>query len=386
MSDLLGDWASLAFLFRPSPFSSNLLMDDVTVSLLLFWIFLLGTIVGSLLNVCIYRMPLEKSLLWPGSRCGHCLQPIRWYDNIPLLSYVFLRGRCHTCGAKFSARYFLIELLTGLCFAGLFWLEVIENVHEMDALKGQMGLIQRHFFPSWQAWIVFGFHAILLCFLIVASFTDLDYREIPLAVTIPGTIVGLIGAVIWAWPWPAVQALPQGMPAGQAWWQLNFNVAPKQGLYPWPFWAPLPAWFEPGSWKTGLATGLLGAVVGTLMLRTVRFLFSLGLGLEALGLGDADLMMMAGGFLGWQPVVVAFFVGVFAGLFFGIAQLLSRGENMLPFGPALAIGIVATFLCWTWIAPRVQLLFFNLPFILGLAIVSSLLMLTSSYVLRVLRH
>src|SRR5262249_10159142 len=99
---------------------------------LLVNLFVLGTLVGSLLNVCIHRLPLEKSIVWPGSRCGHCLQPIRWYDNIPLLSYLLLRGRCRTCGTKYSGRYFLVELLTGLSFAGLFYLEVVADVHGLD--------------------------------------------------------------------------------------------------------------------------------------------------------------------------------------------------------------------------------------------------------------
>ena len=84
-----------------------------------------------------------------------------------------------------------------------------------------------------------------------------------------------------------------------------------QGLYPWPFWGPLPDGFAAGgNWQTGLATGIAGALVGTFLLRGVRFVFSSGIGKEALGMGDADLMMMAGGFLGWQPVVIAFFVAL----------------------------------------------------------------------------
>src|SRR4051794_14834977 len=102
--------------------------------MLLFWLvalFVLGAIVGSFLNVCIYRLPPEKSIFWPaGSRCGNCYQAIRWYDNLPLVSYWLLRGRCRTCGARFSMRYFFIELLTGLCFAGLFYVEVVDNIHE----------------------------------------------------------------------------------------------------------------------------------------------------------------------------------------------------------------------------------------------------------------
>ena len=170
---------------------------------LLLNLFVLGTIVGSLLNVCIHRLPLEKSIMWPGSHCGQCLQAIRWYDNIPLLSYLILRGRCRDCGQRYSARYFLIELLTGLCFAGLFYLEVICDVHGLDPNKIQATRVEwRLSMPTWPAWIVFGYHALLLCFLIVASFCDLDYREIPLSITIPGTVIGLIGAMLLPWPWP----------------------------------------------------------------------------------------------------------------------------------------------------------------------------------------
>jgi leader peptidase (prepilin peptidase)/N-methyltransferase len=345
---------------------------------LLVMLFILGTIVGSLLNVCIYRLPMEKSILWPGSHCGHCWQPIRWYDNIPLVSYLLLRGRCRTCKSRYSPRYFFIELFTGLCFSGLFYLEVVADIHGLFPKNQQANLIERLSFPTWSAWGGFGFHALLLCFLIVATFTDLDHREIPLTITIPGTVLGLVGALLWAWPWPQA---PVSLPAN--WWQAGANPRLPTGLYPWPFWAPLPAWFAPGNnWQTGLATGLAGALAGSVMLRAIRFLFGLGLGIEALGLGDADLMMMAGSFLGWQPVVVAFFVGVFAGLAFGIAQLVVRGDNMLPFGPGLAVGVVTTFLCWSWIAPHVMDFFFNGPVVLFLAIVSSVLMLGASYLLR----
>jgi leader peptidase (prepilin peptidase)/N-methyltransferase len=362
---------------------------------LLLNLFVLGTIVGSLLNVCIHRLPLEKSIIWPGSRCSHCLQAIRWYDNIPLLSYLMLRGRCRTCGTRFSARYFLIELLTGLCFAGLFYLEVVRDVHGLDPNGIQMGRIERLWLPTWQAWVVFGFHALLVCFLIVASFCDLDYREIPFSITIPGTVIGLIGAVLFPWPWPypythdgrfdPTQAVKDMQP-GADWWTLDANLGPKSGLYPWPFWGPLPSWCQPGgNWQTGLITGGMGALVGTLLLRAIRFLFGLGLGIEALGLGDADLMMMAGSFLGWQPIVVAFFIGVFVGLIFGVVQLVLQGDNMMPFGPSLAVGVVITFLCWKWIGPKVQMPFFNSFVILALAGLGGVLMFAASYALRITR-
>src|SRR5207302_9020600 len=111
------------------------------------------------------------------------------------------------------------------------------------------------------------------------------------------------------------------------------------GLYPGRAWGPLPDGPPPGSWQLGLADGLAGMLVGTFLLRGMRFLFSTGLGKEALGLGDADLMMMAGAFLGWQPIVVAVFVAVIPALFFGVSQLAVHRDNSLPFGPSLAAGL-----------------------------------------------
>jgi len=355
--------------------------------LLLVFLFVFGTMVGSLLNVCIYRIPMEKSLFWPGSRCGNCLQAIRWYDNIPLVSFLVLRGKCRTCGIRFSFRYFLIELMTGLAFAGLFYLVVGQNIHGLPALVGQRGWMAFALFPPWQAWVVFSHHVLLVCLLIVASFCDLDHREIPLGITVPGTILGLIIATLWAWPWPWTPAAGAArIPAGVAWWIVDPALGPEQGLYPWPFWGPLPPWFAPGgNWQTGLATGLAGAAMGTLMLRAVRYLFGLGLGIEALGLGDADLMMLAGAFVGWQPVVAAFFVAVFIGLIFGLGQLFLHGDNMMPFGPSLALGTLITLLCWRWIGPQFQSLFFNGPLLAILGIVACVLMLGLSYLLRILR-
>jgi leader peptidase (prepilin peptidase)/N-methyltransferase len=344
--------------------------------------FVLGAVVGSFLNVCIYRLPLEKTPLWPRSRCGKCLQPIHWSDNLPLVSWWLLRGRCRTCGQSFSFRYFFVELLTGLSFAGLFWLEVVENVHGIPALADERQRLLMGMPPSVGALTLFGHHALLVSFLIVAIFSDLDYREIPLGITVPGTVVGLIGAVLLPWPWPNAAGLG-GMPADREWWLVPNHPTP--GIYAWPLWGPPPEWLPPGSWQLGLATGATGALVGTVMLRIIRAVFSKGLGVEALGLGDADLMMMAGAFLGWQPVVMAFFLGVFAGLFFGIAQLVMRGDNSLPFGPALAIGVVAAMLGWPWVGPPFQALFFNSVLLVILAAVSGVLMFVSSYLLRVLR-
>ncbi len=310
---------------------------------LFFWLiclFLLGAIVGSFLNVCIFRIPVEKSILWPPSMCGQCLQPIRWYDNVPLLSYVLLRGRCRRCGARFSIRYFLIELLTGLGVAGLFYLEV--------GAKNPGPLLV----PNWQ-WLIFGCHTVLFCLLVVTSFCDLDHQEIPLPVTVTGTLVGLLGGTIL---WPYLPATARWVHAGLP---TPDNLMLELGIYLWPVWPSLPGWLPETSRLTGLVTGLAGALAGMLLLRGLRFTFGIGRGKEGLGLGDADLMMMAGSFLGWQPIVMAFLIAVFPGLVFGIIHLVLRGNKSLPFGPALAMGVIFTWLRWDRIAPPFQIVFFS---------------------------
>src|SRR5262249_22090806 len=148
-------------------------------------------------------------------------------------------------------------------------------------------------------------------------------------------------------------------PANQPWAQAPLNEGPRQGYYAWPVWGPPPSWLPLGSWQLGLATGVVGAAVGWLLLWLIRFLFTKGLGVEARGLGDAAVMMMAGPFLGWQPVVAAFFISVFPGLLFGLGQLVLRGDRALPFGPSLALGTVLTMLGWHWIGPRLRPLLFD---------------------------
>jgi leader peptidase (prepilin peptidase) / N-methyltransferase len=344
-------------------------------------VFLLGAIVGSFLNLCILRLPLEKTPVWPRSRCQSCWQPIRWFDNLPLISYLVLAGRCRTCRARFSFRYFFIEVFTGACFAGLFYLVVVENVHQMSALAGEAGRLLAGRLPSPEAWVVFGHRAALVSLLIVATFCDFDYQEIPLSLTVPGTVLGLALSPLVPWPWPNVPDLAALPP--KSWWLANTH--PAVGVQLWPVWGPLPDWLPAGNWRLGLATGVAGALVGTLMMRAVRYLFSKGLGVEALGLGDADLMMMAGAFLGWQAVVMAFFIGVFAGLFFGIGQLVLKGDNALPFGPGLSAGVVLAMLGWHSVGPPFQVLFFNEVILLGLSGVSAILMLGASYLLRAIR-
>src|SRR5204862_1713143 len=117
-------------------------------------------------------------------------------DSIPLVSYWLRRGRCRNCGQPFSVRYFAIELLTAASFVALYYLEVIENIHDLDVLiLGKQGLV-------WAAHTIFAWHALLFCFLLVATFVDIDHLIIPLPLTIAGTLVGLVGSMLWPWPRP----------------------------------------------------------------------------------------------------------------------------------------------------------------------------------------
>jgi leader peptidase (prepilin peptidase)/N-methyltransferase len=124
--------------------------------------------------------------------------------------------------------------------------------------------------------------------------------------------------------------------------------------------------------QLGLLNGVLGALAGSLVARLIRFLFGTGFGKEALGLGDADLLMMAGAFLGWQIAVLALFVGALSALALKILAILfvdapaapeegkpAADSHELPFGPGLAIGIAVTWLSWPWLGPQVQFVFFD---------------------------
>lgn len=137
--------------------------------LALFW-FVFGAVVGSFLNVCIYRMPQGLSIVRPGSRCGSCGQPVRWFDNIPLLSWLWLQGRCRHCKAVFSIRYLLVELLTGVICTALF-------------LK--LGLT-----------LSFAFSFCFCAALIVVTFIDFDHQIIPDEITLPGMVMGFAASFI----------------------------------------------------------------------------------------------------------------------------------------------------------------------------------------------
>jgi len=348
----------------------------------------LGLVVGSFLNVLIARLPYEKSIFWPGSHCLHCFQPIRRWDNVPVLGYLRLRGRCRFCGTAFGSRYLWVELGTGCAFLLLFVLEVLVNWYDIPQLRSDLrpGISA---LPPWPALAVFFYHSVLISALIAAAVIDAEHRIIPPLIPYTGLVIGVLGGVCMPWPWPQPSEVIQRLPENIPWiFPEMWGLIPL-GVQPWPLWGPLPEWAPAGSWQLGLLNSLVGAFAGSLTVRLIRWLFSAGFGREALGMGDADLLMMAGAFLGWQIAVLSLFVGSIAALVILVLVLLftpSRSERgasatqpsdqspipsryssrEIPFGPGLAIGIVLTWLAWPWLGPRVQFVFFD-AVIFGLA-------------------
>jgi leader peptidase (prepilin peptidase)/N-methyltransferase len=341
--------------------------------------------VGSFLNVLIARLPYEKSIVWPGSRCFSCYRPIRLTDNLPIIGYLRLRGRCRYCGAPFSSRYLWVEVGTGVAFVGLFVFDVLWNPWRLPGVQypwvGGSGM------PPGPGLALFAWHAVLVSCLIAAAVIDAGHRIIPTPIPYTGALIGVIGAAFMPWPWPHAPAVVvNAIPA--AGWSLAEYPIPV-GAQPWPFMGPPPGFAPPGSWKLGLLNAAIGAVAGSLVVRWVRWLFGTGIGREALGMGDADLLMLAGAFLGWQIAVCSLFTGAIAALLVfklpGLVFDLVRGkrvERELPFGPGLAVGVVVTWVAWPWVGPGLRGVFYDFTLLGGMVGVMSVLMLAAGLLLR----
>jgi leader peptidase (prepilin peptidase)/N-methyltransferase len=344
-------------------------------------VFCMGASVGSFMNVCIYRLPLEKSVFWPGSHCGSCIQAIHWRDNIPILGYLLLGGKCRKCNSPYSIRYMLVELAMGLIFSAVFYLNTLGNLLAFDFVQNQKWQISHGVIP-WQIWVMFISQSVVISLLITASLTDIDCMEIPLGITITGTILGLVFSAFQPWPFPEnIGDFLDDFYRTKDW---PLNPLLPRGATPWPPWFPLDN-FPDQPWLKGLLQGIIGALAGTFLVRIVRFTFGLGRGMEGMGLGDADLMMMVGAFWGWQLVVVAFFLSVLPAFFFGLLQLFSKGEQAFPFGPSLAISSIVCFYAWPYLAKPTQMYFFEPLILIFLSTFGVISLFLISLILRFLR-
>ncbi len=262
----------------------------------LFWpvaLFILGSIFGSFLNVCIYRLPRDKSP-WNPSRsyCPHCHEKIAWYDNIPLVSWFALGAQCRHCGSYISPRYAVVEFLMASVFA-LTYLVMSGRGEPAPVIAVYLGL---------------------MCLLILSSFIDLELRIIPNEITLGGAALAPVVSVFI----PELHANPA---LGRA---FVFN---HESL----FWGPL--WACLAGMAAGALVTWLSGVAGKALFRR-----------EAMGFGDVKFMALIGGFLGWLPVLIIFFLAALLGAVGGVAHLLRTREHHIPYGPFLSVAAAVVML------------------------------------------
>lgn len=253
-------------------------------------VFVFGLCVGSFLNVCIRRIPGGVSIVRPASRCPKCQSPIKAYDNIPVVSYLLLRGKCRACKAPISPVYPAVELLTGLLFVACF---------------AAFGLTL-----AAAKWIVFS------CLMVVLLFTDIFERILPDVVNFTGLAVGLGFSFV----------VPVG--DGAAGW-----LSSKLFEFPPP--APVVSFVD----------ALLGAALGSGLLWIVAEGYFRLRGREGMGLGDVKMMALAGAFLGLQRTLMTILVGSLLGSVIGavfIALASKDREYELPFGTFLGAAAILT--------------------------------------------
>jgi leader peptidase (prepilin peptidase)/N-methyltransferase len=233
-------------------------------------IFIYGLAFGSFLNVCIYRMPLGLSVVKPRSACPNCKRAIAFYDNLPVLSWLLLAGRCRHCKVRISVRYLLIEVLTGILFLGCYAYAGLT----LATLK----------------YCVFGF---LLLGLI---FTDAETKLLPDKLTLPGLALGLVFSLLVPVHDLASQLVP--------------------GMVSLPFSADL------ATPLLSLLDSLLGAALGASFIYGAGAVYLRWRGAEGMGFGDVKLMAMVGAFLGIKLTIFTIFAASVAGSLFGLTTVM----------------------------------------------------------------
>lgn len=258
--------------------------------------FALGAIIGSFLNVVIHRLPLEESIVFPNSHCPRCNSKIRFYDNLPIISWLLLKGRCRACASAISFRYPLVEIVTGTVFALFFAHHGLNLLLPFDCFFGAA--------------------------LVALVFIDAEHMILPNAITYPGFVLAL--AARWLVPSLAPRL-----------WFDDLQVAPLAALA-----APL--------WIKSLTGAFLGALVGGGFLWLVGFLWKRLRGVDAMGLGDVKMMLMVGAYLGWRLTILNIFLAALTGAVAGIILIKAKGvkdyQTQIPFGIFLGLGALLSML------------------------------------------
>ncbi|MFT4512659.1 MAG: leader peptidase (prepilin peptidase)/N-methyltransferase [Planctomycetota bacterium] len=263
---------------------------------------LFGACIGSFLNVVIWRLPQEdpaRRKLGGRSHCPSCGVQIRWFDNVPILGWLILRGKARCCGKTFSPRYPFVELLTAALFYALASWPPFGAVFMTDAATGMMSL-------DAAAMAAFVASVIFASMLVALTFIDFDTYLLPDVLTKPGMVIGLIAGT-----WPGV--------AGVMFHDTTVSLELRH-----------------------LLTSLVGLLVGGGVTWGVRIAGSAVFKKEAMGFGDVKLMAMIGAFVGWQGSLLTLFLGCVFGAIVGSVLTLRTGNARIPFGPYLAMGAIVT--------------------------------------------
>ena len=253
-------------------------------------IFLFGLAIGSFLNVVIARVPLEQSVVMPRSRCPQCSAPIAFYDNIPVLSYAMLAGKCRHCRKHISVVYPIVELITGASFLGAF-------------LKFGMSA-------------PFILNSIFFAAIVALVFIDLEHRLLPDIITLPLILVGLL-----------LSYFQDPTIIGSAILERLFSLQmPWQRL------------------AVHAANSLLGIIVGGGSLWLVAYLYLKYRNIEGMGMGDVKLMAAVGAVVGWKFALLTIFLGSLFGSVISTAYIAWTGKGAryeLPFGTFLGLAAIA---------------------------------------------
>lgn len=270
-------------------------IDEIFFYFFLFALFsaLFGACVGSFLNVCIYRIPRDESVITPRSHCPHCGTLIPWYLNIPVLSWCWLRGKCASCKGPISIRYTLVELLTATLFLAVYLQWTMPETFFMQPIQDPLMVLVYWLFVSG---------------LVLGTFVDFEHYIIPDSVTIGGMLVG-----------PLLSALVPALHGQELWWK-------------------------------GLLHSLLGLSVGFCSLFAISWIGEKMFKKEAMGFGDVKLLGAIGAFLGWKAVLFTIVASSFLGSIVGLTLIAFRSAKLqseIPFGPYIAAGA----LIWSFYGP-----------------------------------
>ena len=310
------------------PFADDAVNQNLLVGLLaaftVIWIGALGAAIGSFLNVVVYRMPRGLSLNRPKSRCPACETPIRRTDNVPVLGWLRLRGRCRACGAPISPRYPLVEAATAGLFLGLARVELLSgggNIPERP-INAYGGALFTIWYTRWDLVGLYAYHLALLCLLLCVALIVWDGLAPPRRLVVAGLVLGLVPPALMPTLYPVAAGGPT-LPE----WTTQLALGGRVG-------------FAPGALLTGLAGAATGIVVG----RLLAFAAPQGPEAEHDRRGASVAAMFVGAFLGWQASASH---ALFAAVLVLVSSVVSRtGRRRLPVTVAVAAAALLQVVFW----------------------------------------